>query len=37
MLVPPAEFEANYWASIRASITPEHYPVTPVPAGAGYK
>jgi putative transposase len=32
-LVPPAEFEANYWAS----ITPEHYPLTPVPAGAESK
>ena len=32
-LVPPAELEANH----RASITPEHYPETPVPAGAGSK
>jgi hypothetical protein len=32
-LVPPAEFEASYWAS----ITTEHSPVTPVPAGAGSK
>ena len=32
-LVPPAEFEAKHWAS----ITPEHYPETPVPAGAGSK
>ena len=32
-LVPPAEFEANHWAS----TTPEHYPETPVPAGAGSK
>jgi putative transposase len=32
-LVPPAEFEANH----RASITPQHYPETPVPTGAGSK
>ena len=32
-LLPPAEFEANH----RASATPEHYPETPVPAGAGSK
>jgi putative transposase len=32
-LVPPAEFEANHWATIR----PEHYPETPVPTGAGSK
>jgi hypothetical protein len=32
-LVPPAEFEANHWAS----ITPAHYPETPVPTGAGSK
>ena len=32
-LVPPAEFEANHWASIR----PEHYPETPVPTGTGSK
>ncbi len=32
-LVPPAEFETNH----RATITPEHYPETPVPAGAGSK
>jgi putative transposase len=32
-LVPPAEFEANHWAS----VTPEHYPQTPVPTGAGSK
>ena len=32
-LVPPAELEAEHWAS----ITPEHYPETPVPAGAGSK
>jgi putative transposase len=32
-LVPPAEFEANHWAQ----NTPEHYPQTPVPAGAGSK
>ena len=30
-LVPPAEFEAHHWAT----ITPEHYPETPVPTGAG--
>ena len=30
-LVPPAEFEANHWAG----VTPEHYPQTPVPTGAG--
>ncbi len=29
-LIPPAEFEANHWAS----ATPEHYPENPVPAGA---
>ncbi len=32
-LVPPAEFETNYWAH----IAPEHYPEIPVPAGAGSK
>ena len=32
-LVPPAEFEANHWDS----VTPAHYPETPVPAGAGSK
>lgn len=32
-LVPPAEFEANHWAN----VTPEHYPETPLPAGAGSK
>lgn len=32
-LVPPAELEANHWAT----ITPEHYPQTPVPTGAGSK
>jgi putative transposase len=32
-LVPPAEFEANHWAG----LTPEHYPQTPVPTGAGSK
>jgi putative transposase len=32
-LVPPAEFEANHWASIR----PEHYRETPAPTGAGSK
>jgi putative transposase len=32
-LIPPAEFEDNHWAS----ISPEHYPETPVPAGAGSK
>ena len=32
-LVPPAEFEASYWASITAA----HYPETPVPARAGSK
>ena len=32
-LVPPAEFEANHWAS----ITPEHYPEIPVPTGTGSK
>jgi len=30
-LVPPAEFEANHWAT----ITTEHYPQTPAPTGAG--
>ena len=29
-LIPPAEFEANHWAS----PTPEHYPENPVPVGA---
>ena len=29
--LPPAEFEADHWAQ----ITPENYPQTPVPAGAG--
>ncbi len=32
-LVPPAEFETNHWAS----ITPAHYPETPVPTGVGSK
>ena len=32
-LIPPAEFETNHWAT----ITPEHYPQTPVPIGAGSK
>ena len=32
-LIPPAEFEANHWAQ----ITPENYPQTPVPTGAGSK
>ena len=32
-LVPPAEYESTHWAS----ITPEHYPQTPVPTGAGSK
>jgi putative transposase len=32
-LVPPTEFETNHWAH----ITPEHYPQTPVPTGAGSK
>jgi putative transposase len=32
-LVPPAEFETNHWAQ----ITPERYPQTPVPTGAGSK
>lgn len=32
-LIPPAELEANHWASLR----PEHYPETPIPAGAGSK
>jgi putative transposase len=36
-LVPPAEFEAHHWAGQRASITPEHYPETPVPTGTGSK
>ena len=31
--VPPAEFETIHWAS----LTPEHYPEAPVPAGAGSK
>ncbi len=30
-LVPPAEFEANHWASIKA----QHYPETPAPTPAG--
>jgi transposase InsO family protein len=30
-LIPPAEFEANHWASLNA----EHYPETSVPAAAG--
>ncbi len=29
-LVPPAEDEANHWAS----ITPQRYPETPVPTGS---
>jgi putative transposase len=32
-LIPPAEFEANHWAS----TTTDHYPETPVPVGAGSK
>ncbi len=32
-LIPPAEYETNHWAS----ITPEHYPQTPVPTGTGSK
>ncbi|QDB78372.1 transposase [Georgenia wutianyii] len=32
-LVPPAEFEANHWAS----VTPERYPETPVRTGANSK
>jgi putative transposase len=32
-LIPPAEFEANHWASLDT----EHYPEAPVPAGAGSK
>lgn len=32
-LVPPAEFEADHWASVR----PEHYPENRAPAGAGSK
>ncbi len=32
-LVPPAEFEANHWSSLDT----EHYPKTPVPAGAESK
>jgi putative transposase len=32
-LVPPAEYETDHWAS----LTPEHYPETPVPTGAGSK
>ena len=40
-LVPPAEFEAYHWARIEADqqarITPQHYPETPVPTGAGSK
>ncbi|WP_420481508.1 IS3 family transposase [Actinopolymorpha pittospori] len=32
-LIPPAEFEANHWAS----LTTEHYPETPVPAAVGSK
>jgi putative transposase len=31
--VPPTEFEARHWAT----ITPDHYPETPVPAEAGSK
>ncbi|GAA4686991.1 hypothetical protein GCM10023226_25980 [Nocardioides nanhaiensis] len=30
-LVPPAEYEAHHWATIR----PQHYPETPTPSGAG--
>jgi putative transposase len=30
-LIPPAEFETNHWANLNT----EHYPETPVPAGAG--
>ncbi len=33
--LPPAEFETKHWAHRGASITPEHYPGIPVPAGAG--
>ena len=33
LMIPPAEFETNHWAS----ITPQHYPVTPVPLRAGPK
>ncbi len=40
-LVPPAEFEAYHWARIevdhQAEVTPQHYPETPVPTGAGSK
>jgi len=36
-LVPPAEFETNHWAHPLKGITPEHYPQTPVPTGAGSK
>jgi len=32
-LIPPAEFENNHWANTEA----QHYPETPVPAGAGSK
>ena len=36
-LVPPGEYETNYWAHQQTSITPEHYAETPVPTGAGSK
>lgn len=32
-LVPPAELETNHWVRVQS----EHYPETPVPAGAGSK
>ncbi len=32
-LIPPAEFEADHWASTQV----QHYPERPVPVGAGSK
>ncbi|ANH38192.1 Integrase core domain protein [Nocardioides dokdonensis FR1436] len=36
-LVPPAEYETTHWARRQTRITPENYPETPVPTGAGSK
>ena len=36
-LVPPAEYETTHWARQPTRITPENYPQTPVPTGAGSK
>jgi putative transposase len=36
-LIPRSEFEAHHWAAQQTSITPEHYPEAPVPAGVGSK